>query len=76
MITRDGKIDYFENYLMQLDAFMYKELGSITVKEYMGLVREKERVKLYIKDLENVKTSDISNNIINVHSGRFDESEK
>lgn len=53
MVSENGKIEYFEDYLSGLDVFLYKESISLTTGEYARIVLEIERVREYIKYLKN-----------------------
>ena len=45
-------IMYFKEYKNGLERFLYVESGILTIKEYMSLVREIERIKAHIEILK------------------------
>ena len=51
-VTLRNEITYFENYADNLNEFMYKESRNLTIREYMLLVLEVEKIKEFIKQLK------------------------
>lgn len=52
MSTVEIDIMYFKEYKNSLERFIYVESGILTIKEYMSLVLEIERIKAYIEILK------------------------
>lgn len=51
-VTLRNEITYFEDYVDNLNEFMYKESLILTIREYMLLVFEVENIKNYINQLK------------------------
>lgn len=51
----ENDIEYFENYLKELNVFLYKESLSLTINEYIIIVLETERIRDYIDYLKELK---------------------
>ena len=52
-------IEYFRNYLKELDIFLYKESLSLTTGKYMLIMVEMDDIREHIKFLEYIELINI-----------------
>ena len=52
-------IEYFRNYLKELDVFLYKESLSLTTGKYMLIMVEMDDIREHIKFLEYIELINI-----------------
>lgn len=60
-VTLRNEIMYFEEYVDNLNEFMYKESRNLTIRDYMLLVLEVEKIKEFINQLK--KKFDVNTHI-------------
>ena len=52
-------IEYFRDYLKELDIFLYKESMSLTTGQYYRIVLELDRIREHIEFLEYIELINI-----------------
>ena len=59
MAEINGKRKYFEDYLKQLDIYLYKESIGLTTTKYYRLFLEIDRIREHIEFLEYIELINI-----------------